>query len=422
MSYSEQMLTKLQEDHDWPSAKKLFALALRHDDDDTLYDLGTQLYQLGFNPQAKRIFEKLLRAHPTEDELRTYLADIAVSAGDNDAALNYLDAIQPTSDDYVAGLMTSADVYQAMGIPEVSEQKLKEAKRQAPDEPIVDFALAELYFSLGRFQEALPYYQNVRAAGEEEVAKVVIGQRIGATLAGMGEYEEAISEYQKLPREAMDADTTYQLGVLYVETKQYQQAVDTLTALQQSDPDYAGLYPYLAKAQAALNQLADALSTVQIGLGFDEFNTNLYHQGFDYATRLDDEDHALEFAQEALAQDPDDQDMILSLSNLYVKNGDDQANIDLITTAAQNHELDPQMYWNIARSYERQDRMTDARENFLLAYPHFRENADFMHDLVLFFQSIAARKELLAALKQYLKLVPDDMAMQAAYDELLAEP
>lgn len=133
-----------------------------------------------------------------------------------------------------------------MGIPEVSEQKLKEAKRLAPDEPVIDFALGELYFTLGRYEEALPEYQALLDQGIETMAEVLIGQRLAATLAGMGDYEEAIAEYQKLPREALDADTTYQLGVLYGETKQYQQAITTLTALQQSDPDYAPLYPALA--------------------------------------------------------------------------------------------------------------------------------------------------------------------------------
>ncbi|ERL66574.1 tetratricopeptide repeat protein [Schleiferilactobacillus shenzhenensis] len=422
MSYSEQMLTKLQEDHDWTNAKKLFALALRHDDDDTLYDLGQQLYGLGFTPQAKRIFEKLLRDHPEEDELRTYLADIAVSAGDNDAAIDLLAAIQPDSPAYVQGLLATADVYQTMGIPEVSEQKLKEAKRLAPDEPVIDFALAELYFTLGRYEEALPYYQRLQDQGVDTMAEVVIGQRLGATLAGMGDYEEAITAYEDLPREALDADTTYQLGMLYLETKQYQQAIKTLTELQQSTPDYAPLYPALARAQAGLNQLTDALATVHIGLGFDEFNSDLLKLGFNYATRVGDEDRAVDFAKKELDQDPDDQDMIISLSNLYVKDGQDDANIALLTQAAAAHELDPQMYWNIAKSYEREEKMDQAKENYLLAYPHFRENTDFLLDLIRFFQSIAARQELLAALKQYLRLVPTDMAMQDLYDDLLDEP
>lgn len=422
MSYSEQMLTKLQEDHDWTNAKKLFALALRHDDDDTLYDLGQQLYGLGFTPQAKRIFEKLLRDHPEEDELRTYLADIAVSAGDNDAAIDLLAAIQPDSPAYVQGLLATADVYQTMGIPEVSEQKLKEAKRLAPDEPVIDFALAELYFTLGRYEEALPYYQRLQDQGIDTMAEVLIGQRLGATLAGMGDYEEAITAYEDLPREALDADTTYQLGMLYLETKQYQQAIKTLTALQQSTPDYTPLYPALARAQAGLNQLTDALATVHIGLGFDEFNSDLLKLGFSYATRVGDEDRAVDFAKKELDQDPDDQDMIISLSNLYVKDGEDDANIALLTQAAAAHELDPQMYWNIAKSYEREEKMDQAKENYLLAYPHFRENTDFLLDLIRFFQSIAARQELLAALKQYLRLVPTDMAMQDLYDDLLDEP
>lgn len=40
----------------------------------------------------------------------------------------------------------TADLYQVLGIPEVSEAKLLQAKTIAPEEPLITFALAELHF------------------------------------------------------------------------------------------------------------------------------------------------------------------------------------------------------------------------------------------------------------------------------------
>ncbi len=56
------------------------------------------------------------------------------------------------SDYYPQSLLAIADLYQVIGIPEVSEAKLKEAAGLLPDEPLIQFALAELYFFSRSFQ------------------------------------------------------------------------------------------------------------------------------------------------------------------------------------------------------------------------------------------------------------------------------
>ncbi len=53
---------------------------------------------------------------------------------------------------YVRSLMVAADLYQTQELFEVSEQKLLEAMQLAPDEPAIQFALAELYFVMREFK------------------------------------------------------------------------------------------------------------------------------------------------------------------------------------------------------------------------------------------------------------------------------
>lgn len=50
-----------------------------------------------------------------------------------------------------------ADLYQTEEQFEITEAKLNEAYRMAPDEPAVLFALAEYYYLIGKFQEAIPF-------------------------------------------------------------------------------------------------------------------------------------------------------------------------------------------------------------------------------------------------------------------------
>lgn len=139
MTYSEKMLDQLSSGQ-LDDAKKSFASALRHDDDDMLYSLAEELYGLGFVRQAQRTYLKLLERYPDEDQLRTALADIAIDEGNNDEALSYLDQIKPESNAYVQSLLVAADLYQTQELFEVSEQKLIEAYNQAPEEPVVLFA------------------------------------------------------------------------------------------------------------------------------------------------------------------------------------------------------------------------------------------------------------------------------------------
>lgn len=57
MSYSQKALDQLERGQ-LDEFKKAYASALRHDDDDTLYNLAEELYSLGFLNQSKRIYKK----------------------------------------------------------------------------------------------------------------------------------------------------------------------------------------------------------------------------------------------------------------------------------------------------------------------------------------------------------------------------
>ena len=87
MSFSEQTLDLLTAGQ-YEEAKKKFAWALRKDDDEMVHSLAEELAALGFTNMAKRAYEKLLERYPDEDELRVDLAELAVSAGDDDQALD----------------------------------------------------------------------------------------------------------------------------------------------------------------------------------------------------------------------------------------------------------------------------------------------------------------------------------------------
>src|SRR5699024_12769564 len=79
-------------------------------------------------------------------------------------------------------LLILADLYQVLGMTEVSEAKLKEAARILPDESLIEFALAELYFSINKFDEAQFIYHRLLAKGETAINNVSLQERLGTSL------------------------------------------------------------------------------------------------------------------------------------------------------------------------------------------------------------------------------------------------
>lgn len=412
MTYSEEMLEAL-DNQDLETAKKKFASALRHDDDDTLFSLAEELQALGFNNQSRRIANKLLTKYPDADDVRLILAELAISDDQTDDALLELDQISTSSEVYPQSLLTAADLYQSLNLPEVSEQKLLEAKSLLPDEPVVDFALGELYFSLGRYQEALTYYQGLSDAGVDYLAQVSIQQRLSECLSGLGQYEEAIAIAEKLTENLATDEQLFELGVLYQQVNEDEKAIKVLTRLQQQNTDYSALYRPLVQSESELGRYDQALQTAQVGLGYDEFNLDLYRLGAEAAAKVGAKHEVETLLKKGLSLDPEAQSLRLMLGEYYLRAGRYQDSLDLLAPIADSEdEADPQVNWELAQAYDRLDQVELAQTNYFIAYPNLKNNADFMKEFVIFLQSQGQVAELRQALQQYLKLVPDDVDFQ----------
>src|SRR5699024_11877433 len=75
--------------------------------------------------------------------------------------IELLTSISEDDPAYLQALLQLADLYQSEGLFEVAESKLLEAKNIQPDEPIIDFALGEFFFSTGEYQRAIIHYEKL---------------------------------------------------------------------------------------------------------------------------------------------------------------------------------------------------------------------------------------------------------------------
>jgi len=403
------------DDGDFSQVDSLIQDSLLEDDDQTQFSLAETLMSRGLSVQAKTIYTHLLTIYPDEGQILSRLAEIAVSDGDSDQALDYISQIMPDSPAYAENLLVSADIYQAQGLYEVSEQKLLTGIREYPDEEVFKFALAEVYFDENKFGKALTYYNMLLDMDIKNYSGISIVFRKASSLAGDGQYEEAISEYEKLNALELNEDAQFQLGFLYNQVKNYNKSINILEELLDTNRDYPTAYPILAEDYLNIKKTSDAFKYAQLGLNLNELDDRLYAIAFDAGT-AEDSDAAIKILETGIEKVENPLPLIVKLSDYYVTKGQFKANLDLL--ADRDVSNNPKLTWNLAKSQFETDDVKNAQENILVVLDDFKDNLDYLSDLIEILRSTGNDDVLKPALALYLKQDPDNEEMQNLLDQI----
>ena len=418
MSYSEKLLDAIER-QDFSQEKTLLQKALDKDEPEILASLAENLVGLGFTDLAKEIYRSLIARFPKEDLFKIYLAEILLNDGQDDDGLTLLYNVSPDSSAYLDSLLVQADYYQTNGLLETAYQKLLEAEKIAPDEDVVKFGLAELDYLSGHYEQALSRYQDLLKR-HKTFSEVNLNDRLFQTLAKLGRYEEAGEVIAKNGNDILDIDSKYQAALVMLTLHKDDQAIKYLNEVIDQSPDYVNAYRLLTTAYEHKNDNEQELRSAQLGIAYNELDPVLYKKGAQAAVRLNDLDTAKNLLQKGIKKLPENFDLRLQLSNLYVRENDNEANIALFAKV-DDEDLEPQVHWNLALSYQNLDQSAKAKSEFLLAYPEFKNNSAFLKQMLLFFNTEPNSRNIVKELLEaYLKLEPEDTEMQEMYDELLS--
>lgn len=418
MSYSEKLLDAIER-QDFSQEKTLLQKALDKDEPEILASLAENLVGLGFTDLAKEIYRSLIAHFPKEDLFKIYLAEILLNDGQDDDGLTLLYNISPDSSAYLDSLLVQADYYQTNGLLETAYQKLLAAEKIAPDEDVVKFGLAELDYLSGHYEQALSRYQDLLKR-HKTFSEVNLNDRLFQTLAKLGRYEEAGEVIAKNGNDILDIDSKYQAALVMLTLHKDDQAIKYLNEVIDQSPDYVNAYRLLTTAYEHKNDNEQELRSAQLGIAYNELDPVLYKKGAQAAVRLNDLDTAKNLLQKGIKKLPENFDLRLQLSNLYVRENDNEANIALFAKV-DDEDLEPQVHWNLALSYQNLDQSAKAKSEFLLAYPEFKNNSAFLKQMLLFFNTEPNSRNIVKELLEaYLKLEPEDTEMQEMYDELLS--
>ena len=409
MNNSQQMLQALEE-QDLTKADHYFVKALENDPSDLLYELATYLEGIGFYPQAKEIYLKIIEDFP---EVNLNLAAIASEDGQIEEAFAYLEEIQADSDWYVSALALKADLYQLEGLTDVAREKLLEALTYSED-PLLILGLAELDSELENYQEAIQGYAQLDNRLIYEQTGISTYQRIGFAYAQLGKFETATEFLEKALELEYDDLTAFELASLYFDREEYQKAVLYFKQLDTISPDFEGYEYGYSQALHKEHQVQEALRITKQGLEKNPFETRLLLAASQFSYELHDVSGAENYLLTAKEDAEDTEEILLRLATIYLEQERYEDILDL-----QNDEPENLLTkWMIARSYQEMDDLDTAYEHYQELAGDLKDNPEFLEHYIYLLRELGYFEEAKVNAQAYLKLVPDDVQMQELYERL----
>src|SRR5690625_4334762 len=344
---------------------------------DEQFTIGELYFDWGFLDEALETFQKIEAVLPTEGQVKLFIASIYTELENDSDAIETLTQIDSSDEFYLPSLMQLADLYESQGLFEVAELKLREAKSLDEDEIIIDFALGELFFSIGEYNKAIIHYEIVNKE-KDLIANVDINERLAESLAMISKYEESFNYYQEVNEK--DNDSLFKYGFIASQVNRNDIAINAWTELIERDKDYQSVYVELANVYIEEEMKEEAYDIIKEGLKIDEFNKELYFMAGKLAHELGEFDYSKSYMREAITLDNDYKVAVIFLVNILKEENKIDEIIDLINELKRMGAEDPEYDWELALAYNENEEFEKAYDYYKLAYELLQSDSIFLKE------------------------------------------
>lgn len=384
---------------------------------DTQYEITELLIGAGYLKEADQILQHLQFLFPEEAQLKIDRAHLLMEIDEEDEALLLLSSVGPDEDEYPQALLSLADYYQMQGFYEAAEQRINQALTLMPEEPLLQFAKAELLLETGKYLEAIRIYDNLKNQ-QAEIAGVRLSERLAEVKTAGAAYEEALSYYEESLSHHVTPDLLFGYAHAAFQATHYELAIRKLIEVKTLDPDYFSAHLLLSQSYSMLDEHEKAYEAIVEGLSRDEYDKELYLFAGKMALKIGKSNEAENYLRQAIALDPEYMEATLTLISFFHSKERDEDVIDLIETVSQNQDDWSALYPFAAESYARKENYQRAYEFYSLAYTDHKEDPLFMEKYAYFLLEEGKRLEALEISKQLALLQPDEERWQDLIESL----
>ncbi|MDN7233451.1 tetratricopeptide repeat protein [Staphylococcus haemolyticus] len=387
--------------------------ALTSNNDDALFILGETLYNFGLTPQGLEVFRTLYHKYPDESELLIYFIEGLMSENQTDEALEYLSQVAISTEK----LMLEADLYQQINMTEVAIDKLIEARKLEPNDPIIHFALAEMLYFDGQYLRATREYEVVLGTGEYEVNGINLFARMADCALQSGNYSDAINLYDEINEDEMTSEDFFKKAIAYEKNDITHEAIKITKNLLSKDPDFIQGYFYLQSLYENEKNYPDAIETGKEGLRLNQFYKELMVSTGSLEIEHGDANEGVELLKQALEVDNAYHEPLLILSDLFRNEEDYEAIIALLSYVDED-DLDPVFMWHLAHAFGQEERDKEAQHFFELAYPTMKTQSAFLSDYYYYLIEIGYKEKAKTILQQLIEMDPSNETWQEEANRL----
>ena len=332
-------------------------------------ELAEAYRQTGQNQEASRIMnEAMSEFMGTVEELRITVAnaELALSKGEVDSALNILRAITPAQPYYLQAREKMANIYlHHRKDKKMFAQCYREVVEKSPS-PQSYLLLGDAYMSITEPERALEIYEQALKRNPRDS---LLAAKMGEALQRTHQYGKALNYYKEAVKDEDNNSLRYDMAELQMRLKTFDRAEKTIQQALQLEQDnnqsdlnslmlQAKFQTLLARVQEKSNNLEASIQTlgeakqlrsrilkrVQVEqpdavLEQRQLAARVCHQMAEHSVLQRNYEAAIQFYKEALQFHSEDDDALVSLARLYLMTDDlDQCQYSCMTLLRNDKE------------------------------------------------------------------------------------
>ena len=381
---------------------------------EALFVLGDALQNAGLDYQARQIFLHLNNNVDHDDYVISYIVESYISEGRLDDALELINQ-SPTTPTV---LLLKSEIFQQMNLNDVALKLLFEAK-DLSDDLILDFAIAELYYSMGELEEATRYYESVINQGVDEVNGIMLGLRMADINVNLLNFDDARAYFDSVEEERYYNEDYYKKALLEYNLKDYDAAKVLLEKVIDNEPYFINAYILLMNIYETEHNLDDAIQTLQTYLRENDKNSLIYfHLGRLYF-RMNQAETAIKNFSIATELDEDYDDAYLMLFESILKTGD-TSTIDDYVKHLDINALSGESIYLLAKIESENENDDNALKYYKDAEALIGDSVEFYQDYYFYLREIN-HPDKKRVLEKLMHLEPDNPEWQLDYEQIAGE-
>ncbi|WP_342387032.1 tetratricopeptide repeat protein [Salinicoccus bachuensis] len=378
---------------------------------EALFILGDTLVASGLHKPAETIFSHLYSHTGHDDEVLSYLVDILITDGRLDEALSLVNEAEKTP----PVLMLKAEIFQQLNMSDVAVRSLLEAKALS-DDPILDFALAEIYYEDGEFPDAIRHYEILISNGIQEVNGVELNLRLAELHMNQLDLENAQTYFDAADEKYYSNDDYYRKALLEYQLQSYESAKNLLARVIENEPYYINAYILLMNVHETEHDLDAAIELLEEYIREDDTEPLFFFHLGRLHFRNGEEGRALESFDRAISLDQDYDDAYLMLFETLLKTGR-TSEIGEFTSRLDTHALSGESLYLLAKIQQENENDENALSLYQEASKLIGDSIEFHTDYYEYLTEIRhpSRKDVLEKL---ITLEPDNIDWQFEKERL----